>query len=260
MEWNSYFPKENRYFETDNGILYCGDCLKVMDKFPNKIFDAIITDPPYGVTRNKIDIKIPLEIMWNKIKKIRQDVTPIILFGQSLFFAELIISNKKEFRYDIVWDKQLTTGFLNAKRMPLRKHENIAIFYKKLPIYNPQFTKGQPLHSKGINYKNKNIKNQNYGMFNHTDDTRKGSTDKYPTSVIHFQKPHPSKQIHPTQKPLELIEYLIKTYTNKEDIALDFTSGSGTTLLACLNLNRRFVGIELNEEYCEITKNRLLEE
>ena len=141
--------------------------------------------------------------------------------------------------------------------MPLRKHENIAIFYKKLPIYNPQFTKGQPLHSKGINYKNKNIKNQNYGMFNHTDDTRKGSTDKYPTSVIHFQKPHPSKQIHPTQKPLELIEYLIKTYTNKEDIVLDFTSGSGTTLLACQNLNRRFVGIELNEEYCEITKNRL---
>ena len=143
--------------------------------------------------------------------------------------------------------------------MPLRKHENIAVFYKKLPIYNPQFTKGQPLHSKGKSYKNKEIKNQNYGKFEYTDDIRKGSTDKYPTSILSFQKPHPSKQIHPTEKPLELMEWLIKTYTNEGDVVLDFTYGSGTTLVACEKLNRKWVGIEMNEEYCEITKNRIID-
>jgi len=121
------------YYQTKNGTLYQGDCCKILDEIDIK-FDAIITDPPYGVTRNKIDQKIPFNVMWDKINKVRKDTTPVILFGQSLFFAELILSNKKEFRYDIIWDKQLTTGFLNANRMPLRKHENIAVFYKKFGI------------------------------------------------------------------------------------------------------------------------------
>ena len=239
--------------------LFNGDCLDVMDELiMNGVkVDAIITDPPFGVTKNKIDQVIPFDEMWKRLKKLRKDDTPIILFGQGLFFYKLVLSNEKEYRYDIVWDKQLTSGFLNAKRMPLRQHEQIAVFYKRLPVYNPQFTKGKPLHSKGVNYKNKEIKNQNYGKFNHTDDNRKGSTDKYPTSIVRFQKPHPSKAIHPTEKSLELMEWLVKTYTNENDLVLDFTAGSFTTGVACKRLNRSFIGIELEEEYYKIGKERI---
>ena len=205
MNWKDKFPKENRIFETENGILYKGDCLNIMSNFPKQSIDTIITDLPYGVTQNKIDIPIPFEEMWQLLKQIRKDNTPIILFGQSKFFFKLCLSNEKEFRYDWVWDKELVSGFLNAKRMPLRQHEHIAVFYKKAGKYNPQMWKGKPLHSKGKSYKEKEIKNQNYGDFKHTDDNRAGETLKYPRSIIKFQKPHPSKAIHPTEKPLSLI-------------------------------------------------------
>ena len=257
MNWKNNFPKENRYYETENGILYNGDCLDVLKKFPKQSINTIITDLPYGVTQNKIDIPIPFEEMWKSIKHIRLDNTPIVLFGQSKFFFKLCLSNEKEFKYDLVWDKELTSGFLNAKRMPLRLHEHIAVFYKKAGKYNPQMWVGKPLHSKGKAYKDKEHKNQNYGDFKQTDDTRAGETLKYPRSIIKFQKPHPSKAKHPTEKSVELLEYLIKTYSNEDDIILDFTCGSGTTLLAAEKLNRRWIGIELEEKYCEVAMNRL---
>ena len=137
--------------------------------------------------------------------------------------------------------------------------EVFAIFYKKLPVYHPQFTQGKPLHSKGINYKNKEIINQNYGKFNHTNDSRKGTTDKYPTSILRFKKPHPSVAKHRTEKSIECLEWLIKTYTNEGDLILDFTMGSGSTGVAALNTNRKFIGIELDKKYFNIAKQRIEE-
>ena len=234
-----------------------GDCLELMKDIPDKSIDMILCDLPYGTTRNKSDIIIPFEPLWKQYERIIKDNGAIILFAQGVFYIDLVNSNRKLFRYDLVWDKCLVSGFLNAKRMPLRQHEQIAVFYKKLPTYNPQFTQGKPLHSKGIAYTNKEIKNQNYGKFNITDDIRAGSTQKYPTSIIKFQKPHPSITIHRTQKPVELLEYLIKTYTNENDIILDNCMGSGTTGVACKNLNRNFIGIELDENYFNIAKERI---
>jgi len=260
MTWKNIFTKENRYFETDNGILYLGEAIETMGKFPEKIFVAIITDLPYGITQNQKDIVISFDNMWKQLKRIRKDRTPIVLFGQCKFLAKLILSNESEFRYNWIWDKKLVSGFLNAKKMPLRRHEHIIIFYKKVGKYNPQMWKGQPLHSKGKSYKNKKIKNQNYGYFKCTNNNRAGETLKYPQSILKFQKPHPSKAIHPTQKPLALMEYLIKTYTDEGDLVLDFTCGSGTTLVAAEKLNRRWIGIEINPEYCEIAKQRIIKE
>lgn len=185
-----------------------------------------------------------------------KDNGAIVLFGQGLFFVDLINSNRKLFRYDLVWDKQLISGFLNANRMPLRVHENIAIFYKKLPIYNPQYTEGKPLHSKGKTYMDKEHKNENYGKFEMTDDSRSGSTQKHPKSIISFPKPHPSVAQHRTEKSIEMLEWLVKTYTNEGDMVLDNTMGSGTTCLAAKELNRKFIGIEKEPKYYEIACQR----
>lgn len=172
----------------------------------------------------------------------------------------MVNSNKKDFRYDLVWDKQLTTGFLNSNRQPLRQHEQIAVFYKKQPTYNPIFKLGQPLHSKGKKYKTANINNHNYGNFNILEDYRKGNTEKYPTSIISIQKVHPCKTIHPTEKPVKLMQYLIETYTNPGEKVLDNCMGSGTVGIACINCKRSFIGIELNQNYYDITKDRIYKE
>ena len=236
-----------------------GDCLELMKDIPNESIDMILCDLPYGVTKNKKDIALPFDKLWKQYERIIKDNGAIVLFGQGLFYIDLVNSNSKLYRYDLVWNKVLTSGFLNAKRMPLRQHEQIAVFYKKLPTYNPQFTKGKPLHGKGINYKNKEHINNNYGEFKQLDDTRKGSTEKYPTSILRFQKVHPSKAIHPTEKSIELLEHLIKTYTNENETVLDNCMGSGSTGVACINTNRNFIGIELDEKYFEIAKKRIEE-
>ena len=238
--------------------LYKGNCLEIMTKIPDKSVDMICCDLPYGTTQNKLDIVIPFEPLWEQYERIIKDDGCIALFAQGLFYVDLINSNRKLFRYDLVWDKVLISGFLNAKRMPLRQHEQIAIFYKKLPLYNPQFTQGKPLHSKGINYMNKEIKNQNYGNFQHTDDSRKGSTEKYPTSILRFPKPHPSIAKHRTEKSIECLEWLIKTYTNEEDTVLDNCMGAGSCGIACKNTNRKFIGIELDENYFKIAEDRII--
>lgn len=236
-----------------------GDCLELMKDIPDKSIDAIICDLPYGTTQNKHDITLPFDKLWEQYERIIKDNGAIVLFGQGLFFVDLINSNRKLFRYDLVWDKQLISGFLNANRMPLRVHENIAVFYRRLPIYNPQYIEGKPLHSKGKSYLNKEYKNENYGKFEMTDDRRAGSTQKHPKSIISFQKPHPSKAQHRTEKSIEMLEWLIKTYTNEGDVVLDNTMGSGTTGVACVNTNRGFFGMELDDKYFEIAKARINE-
>ena len=176
---------------------------------------------------------------------------------RGVFYVDLVNSNRKLFRYDLVWDKQLVSGFLNAKRMPLRQHEQIAVFYKKPPTYNPQFTQGQPLHTKGSKYKDKPVNNQNYGAFDAADDSRAGCTEKYPTSILSFQKPHPSVAKHRTEKPVALLEYLIKTYTNENETVLDNCMGCGSTGVACINTNRNFIGMELDEDYFLVAQKNI---
>lgn len=237
--------------------LKCDDCLELMKEIPDKSVDMILCDLPYGLTQNKKDIKLSFDKLWEQYNRIIKNNGCIALFGQGLFYVDLVNSNRKMFRYDLVWDKILTSGFLNANRIPLRQHEQIAIFYKKQPTYNPQFTQGNPLHSKGKSYKNKEPKNQNYGKFNNAEDVRAGSTEKYPTSIVRFKKCHPSKALHPTEKSIECLEWLIKTYTNVGDLVLDNCMGSGSTGVACANTNRNFIGIELDENYFKIAEKRI---
>ena len=157
--------------------LILGDCLEKMKDIPKKSIDLILCDLPYGLTQNSKDIALPFDKLWEQYNRIIKDNGCIALFAQGLFYVDLVNSNRKMFRYDLIWDKVLTSGFLNAKCMPLRQHEQIAIFYKKLPTYNPQFTIGKPSHSKGVSYKDKEYKNRNYGKFGITDDVRAGCTE-----------------------------------------------------------------------------------
>ena len=234
-----------------------GDCLELMKDIPDKSIDLILCDLPYGTTRNSWDEVIPFDKLWAQYNRIIKDNGAILLFAQGKFYINLVNSNMKMFRYDLVWDKELVSGFLNAKRMPLRRHEQVAVFYKHLPTYNPQFTQGKPLHSKGTSYKEKELTNNNYGDFKATNDDRAGSTEKYPISIMKFQKPHPSVCVHPTEKPVALLEYLVKTYTNEGDVVLDNCMGSGSTGVACQNTNREFIGMELDEDYYKLACERI---
>lgn len=239
-----------------NSSILC-DCLDGMKHIPDKQIDMILCDLPYQQTKNKLDIIVPFEPLWEQYNRIIKDNGAIVLFAQGLFYVDLVNSNRKMFRYDLVWDKILVTGFLNSKKMPLRVHEQVAVFYKKLPLYNPQMTVGKPLHSKGKSYKNKKPKNQNYGHFENTDDDRSGEVLKFPKSIISFQKPHPSKAIHRTEKPVECLEWLIKTYTDPGQLVLDNTAGSGTTGEACINTKRNYILMEKNPDDFELIINRL---
>lgn len=233
-----------------------GDCLKLMNELPDNSIDMVLCDLPYGVTRNVWDKKLPFDKLWQQYKRVAKPSAAILLFGQGKFFAELVGSNTKWFRYDIVWDKVCPTGFLNANRMPLRRHEQIAVFYNHLPRYRSQFTIGRPLHGRGTKYLAKSGINRNYGRYEQMQDTRKGDAHKYPTSIIQVCR-HPSMAIHPTEKPVELLELLIKTYTDEGDIVLDNCIGCGSTALACVKTKRHFIGYELEKEYCDIAKQRL---
>ena len=243
--------------------LYQGDCLEVMKNIEDKSIDCIICDLPYGVTsKNKWDTIIPYEPLWKEYKRIIKDNGPIILFGQDKFTAKTMLSNEKMHRYNLIWNKVLTSGFLNAGRMPLREHEDIMIFYKKIPTYNPQFTEGKPLHGMGEKFKKVKNNNNNYNDFNSCNNpsaNREGDTKKYPKSILTFPRPASSKMLHPTEKPVELLEYLIKTYSNENDVILDNCMGSGSTGVAALNTNRKFIGIELDKKYFNIAKQRIEE-
>lgn len=251
--------------------LYKGDCLEVMDelvKMGVKV-DAIITDPPYSSTRSKWDKIIPAERMWELLKQLRKDKAPIVLFGNEPFSSLLRTSNLKEYRYDWKWVKNHQTGFANANYRPMNKYEDIIVFSngnasaggKSFPMtYFPQGltpinkTKKNTSKRQGlISYSNTNLNKDNLLMQDGKEYVQKFTN--YPANVLFFDCE--SKYVHPTQKPLSLLEYLVKTYTNEGDTVLDFTMGSGTTGVACKNLNRNFIGIELDENYYKIAKERV---
>lgn len=226
-----------------------GDCLELMDSIPSKSIDLILCDLPYGTTQNKWDTVIPFDKLWAQYNRIIKDNGAILLFSQMPFGANLIMSNPKMFRYEWVWEKNRGTGFLNAKKMPLKKHENILVFYKHLPTYNPQ---GLIELDNPIEYEN-NSPSSNYGTYGHQKVIQKNTN--YPTDIIQFSTD--TSRLHPTQKPVALLEYIIKTYTNEGDIVLDNCMGSGSTGVACVNTNREFIGMELDENYFNIAKERI---
>ena len=228
-----------------------GDCLDLMKDIPDKSIDMILCDLPYGTTKNNWDCVIPLEELWIQYNRIIKDNGAIVLFSQMPFTAELTHSNLKLFRYEWIWEKDNATGFLNAKKMPLKIHENILVFYKKTPIYNPQMRKGfkpyickQGRGSASWNY------NESFGGH-----ITKNDGDRYPIDIIKFKRD--KDKLHSTQKPIELLEYLIKTYTNENETVLDNCMGSGSTGVACINTKRNFIGIELDENYFNIAKTRI---
>lgn len=231
-----------------------GNCLELMYEIPDASIDMILCDLPYGVTKNKWDSVIPLDKLWEQYKRIAKPNAAIVLFADGMFEANLMLSNPKWWRYNLVWDKVLTSGFLNANRMPLRNHEEICVFYQKQPTYNPQKTIGEKNHSKG---KPKENANENYGEYGFVDNSDQLGNLKHPKSILTFPKPHPSVAVHPTQKSLELCQWLIKTYTNPEDVILDNCMGSGTTCLAAKNTGRHYIGFELNKQYFDIATQRL---
>lgn len=230
-----------------------GDCLELMKEIPDKSVDMILCDLPYGTTQNSWDAIIPYDKLWGQYKRIIKDNGAIVLFAQGLFYVDLVNSNRDMFRYDLVWNKVLTSGFLNANRMPLRSHEQIAVFYKNLPTYNPQKVEGATNHSKGNLLAKHN--NNNYGDYEQVESDFSGM--KNPVSILTFEKTHPSIALHPTQKNIELLEYLINTYTNQDEIVLDNCMGSGSTIIACINTKRKYIGFELDDNYFELAKKRI---
>ena len=246
--------------------LYQGDCLEIMDELISLgvKFDAIITDPPYGTTACKWDSVIPFDEMWERLNKLIKPNGAIVLFGSEPFSSALRMSNIKNYRYDLIWEKEQGTDFGNANRKPLKIHENISIFYKKQPTYNPQFTEGKPYTDKRTNKRERAIKNNKLEhrniIFGSETIPIENKGTRYPTTVIKVPKEKGVMSgYHPTQKPIKLLEWLIKTYTNEGDLVLDFTMGSGSTGVACLNTNRKFIGIELDKKYFNIAKQRIEE-
>ena len=230
-----------------------GDCLELMKDIPDKSIDMILCDLPYGTTsKNKWDSIIPFDGLWKAYNRIIKDNGAILLFGQPPFSSELIVSNKKMFRYEWIWQKTLPQGFLNSNKMPLRATENVSVFYKKLPMYNPQMKDGKP-YDKGIRKANCTM---NYGDFGETIDKNETGR-RFPTNVLAFSNGNHKNILHPTQKPVALLSYFIKTYTNEGDTVLDNCMGSGSTGVACVNLKRNFIGMELKEEYFKIAEERI---
>ena len=228
--------------------LYKGDCLEIMKDIPDKGVDMILCDLPYGKTRNKWDSIISLDKLWEQYNRIIKDNGAIALFAQTPFDKVLGASNLKMLKYEWIWEKEQGTGFLNAKKMPFKNHENILIFYKKPPIYNPQMEKGKPYTLE------RNTFTVNYGK--QVDMVRTENTgERYPLTILKFKRD--KEKLHPTQKPVALLEYLIKTYTNEGEIVLDNCMGSGSTGVACLNTNRKFMGIEKDDKYFDIACNRI---
>lgn len=247
--------------------LILGDCLNELPKIFDKSIDLVLTDPPYGTTACKWDSVIPFEPMWNELKRIIKDNGCIALFGSEPFSSALRMSNIKHFKYDWIWHKNFSGGFSSAKKQPMKYHEIISIFYNKQSKYNPQFEEyaesvkkrfkeGERVNTDKQLKKSTNKIHKGFGSSEHNISFKKG---KYPQSVQKIKGVPNCNGIrkHPTQKPVALLEYLIKTYTNENDTVLDFTMGSGSTGVACKNLNRNFIGIEKDDKYFDIAKQRI---
>lgn len=229
------------------------DCLVGMNRIPDKSVDMILCDLPYGTTRNKWDSILPLGLLWEQYERIIKDNGAIVLTAQTPFDKVLGASNLKLLKYEWIWEKDRASGHLNAKKMPMKAHENILVFYKKLPTYNAQMTTGhKPSNTSGKRKKD----TTNYGKFKQI--ISGGQTTRYPRSVQKVNVVNSQHgYTHPTQKPVALFEYLIKTYTNEGETVLDNCMGSGTTAIACLNTNRNYIGFELEKEYFEKINQRI---
>lgn len=227
-----------------------GDCLELMEGIRDKSIDLILCDLPYGVTRNKWDSVIPLDRLWNQYNRIIKDNGVICLFSQPPFSYVLGMGNLSNFKYEWVWKKDNVTGFLNANKAPLRIEERIMVFYKNQCTYNPQmrygFSRYKTVHG---------VTGTNYGVQRPVE--RESNGERFPINILEFKRD--SSKLHPTQKPVALLEYLINTYTNKNDLVLDNCMGSGSTGIACINTQRDFIGMELNDEYYQIAEQRILD-
>ena len=232
--------------------LWQGDCLELMKDIPDGSIDMILCDLPYGTTRNKWDSVIPLDTLWGEYKRIIKSNGAIVLFAQTPFDKILGCSKLDLLRYEWIWEKTQGTGHLNAKKMPLKSHENILVFYKSLPVYNLQFESGKPYKAIYSTH------STNYGK-QKDDVITVNSGFRYPKSIIKMPKSESDRHLHPTQKPVALLEYLIRTYTNEGETVLDNCMGSGSTGVACVNTGRNFIGIELDPGYFEIARNRINE-
>lgn len=248
-------------------MIYKGDCLKVMPELIKQGVkaDMILCDLPYGTTACKWDTVIPFEPLWDCYKGLIKDNGAVVLFGSQPFTSALVMSNIKWFKYEWIWDKINGSSFLNAKKQPLRCYENISIFYDKQPIYNPQLIKRlkknirDPKREYGDGSNTVYNKTRANFLFNSKRDIP--LENGYPKNIIQINNKnaelHPTKVLHPTQKPVPLFEYLIRTYTNEGDLVLDNCAGSGTTAIACMNTNRKYICIEQDEKYFEVMKKRI---
>lgn len=243
-------------FETGEQVkLRQGDCLELMKSIPDGSIDMVMTDMPYNITRNKWDTAIDLQVMWQELNRIVKPNGAMVFTAVQPFTTLLIASNIKNYKYEWVWVKNLKTGNLNARRMPMGGHETIQVFYKRPPTYNPQKRQRTTEVKSGNKY---NSKTENYGSQKELYDDRQSDLINPDTVITDIKCVHNSSgKVHPTQKPVELMEYLIKTYTNEHDTVIDIFMGSGSTGVAAINTNRKFIGIELDLEYFKIAQERI---
>lgn len=242
--------------ETD--WIRCEDCIEGMKAIPDGAVDMILCDPPFGSTCNHWDKRLPMEEMWEQFKRVTKHNAAIVIFTQLPFAVDVINANRKMFRYEWIWHKSNPVGFLNANKMPLRAHENILVFYRKLPTYNPQYSQGKPYHKKMG-------RRQTLRCYSRTKEREKPNDGRrYPLDVVQAKSESARSNIyvtldHGTQKPVGLCEYLIKTYTNEGELVLDACMGSGTTAVAAVNTNRHFIGFETHQPFVDICNRRIKE-
>lgn len=249
------YLKDIKGWEECINTVVCGDCLEGMKLIPDKSIDLVLTDPPYGVTNCEWDTMPNLAKLWGDLYRMGKEITPFVMFSSQPFTSDLICSNKKDFKYDIIWDKKLVTNIGNAKKQPLRSHEVICVFYRKQPVYTPKL---QP-NGKGLFGKKTSTKSDVVGSYGSG-----GSKDNigYPKSIWSHMRPNnlTGGGLHPTQKPVSLLKELIQTYSKEGDLICDPFMGSWTTARACKDLGRDFIGFELSEDYCKIGEERLRQE
>jgi site-specific DNA-methyltransferase (adenine-specific) len=251
LQKEDYVSEYNPDLHLDINKIYQGDCLELMNGIPDKSVNMVLCDLPYGTTSCSWDTIIPFDKLWKQYNRITKDNGAIVLTASQPFTSALVMSNPKMFRHQWIWNKRMGTNFFNVKNQPLKIHEEVVVFSKKRAFYNPIMrlgkmrVKGSDKYYSGDNvignYKKTKTKNNLY----------------YPVSILDFSNAIRTNKVHPTQKPIPLFEYLIKTYTNEGDLVLDNCIGSGTTAIACINTNRNFIGIELQEEYYKLAINRV---
>lgn len=241
-------------YKGDRVWMMHGDCLERMKEIPSGSVDMALADPPYGTTACKWDSIIPLEPMWEQLKRIIKPNGAIVMTASQPFTSFLLCSNLPMFKESLVWEKTTATGHLNAKKKFMRAHEDILVFYSKPPTYNPQMSHGHERKT-ALRVDRSQKLSDCYGV--QKGETSYDSTSRYPRSVIKTSTDKQKSKLHPTQKPVALMEYLIKTYTNEGEIVMDFTCGSGTTGVACANTGRKFIGIELDADFFQVSLSRV---